>query len=372
LLKEEIPRDVELRTHDPAASRLEAIIARGDRDVAALLEEAWRRGARFDAWSERFDRGLWAAAEDATLRSPERYLGTLDPAAALPWDHVDLGVTKRWLQGEWARALEGVMSPACDPRGTPPRCTGCGVGCLPAGDLRGGGSPVTAERAEPPAGDPPPPAEAVTPIRIRYRRVPPATVLGHLDLQRSLCRGLRRAGLPLEHTRGYHPRLKTSAGPSLPLGAWGLDEWLEVGFLGQPAEGWGALAPALQRVMIDGIEILDVAPRGPGPKPPAPTAFEWLVRLGRAPVAGELAAARIRWARDGLSCDRKGARRDLAAAVLDVEVALHLPAGVPPAAGALRLRLRAEAAPRPEEIVMDLGFSREELLSVIRVGATPS
>lgn len=382
LIKERLPGDVGLKWHDPATSRLEAIIARGDRAVAALIEEAWRKGARFDGWSEVFDRRVWAEAEAEVLPDVARYLGAMDPEGALPWDHIDLGVTKAWLKKEWRRAQAGEMTPACDPHGESPGCTACGLPCMsmpapsaPVGgpsrpesgrssaDLSGRDAPPTVEEESGPV--PPPTALA----RIHFRRLPPSTVLGHLDLQRSLVRGLRRAGYPMIYTKGYHPRLKSSMGPSLALGAWGLDEWIEATFVEAPEEGWDAMVGALQAVMIDGIEILRVVPRE-GPKPKVPRAFEWLLRLARPVDPAALAEALVGW-RSAFEVERKGRNKDVSKAILDASVptADQIPEVVPAAPGFLRLHLSAEAAPRGEELAVALGFSRDEVLSTIRIGA---
>ena len=177
----------------------------------------------------------------------------------------------------------------------------------------------------------------------------------------------------MAYTKGYHPRLKTSAGPSLALGAWGLDEWIEVTFLGMPACGWDALVTELQEVMIEGIEVLRIVVRE-GPKPKVPRAYEWLLRLARPVDPAAIEAARKRWATDGLQCERKGRLKDLAPAIQEVTIPTQdqTPGCIPDAPGLLRLVLNAEAIPRGEEVAADLGFSRDEVLSVIRVGGLVS
>ncbi len=394
LIKERLPGDVGLKWHDPATSRLEAIIARGDRAVAALIEDAWRRGARFDGWSEVFDRRVWAEAEAAVLPDPARYLDAMDVEGALPWDHIDLGISKAWLKKEWRRAAAGEMTPACDPHGESSACTACGLPCLtmvppaigtgslptgPSGSVPQGHQSRTSGTSSAQLGFKTPPTAMATasgsetpPIaaRIHFRRLPPSTVLGHLDLQRSLVRALRRAGYPMVYTKGYHPRLKSSMGPSLALGAWGLDEWIEATFLTAPQEGWEAMAVALQAAMIDGVEILRVVPRD-GSKPKAPRAFEWLLRLARPADADALPGALARWKAEGFEVERKGRPKDVGKAIIDVQVPVPdgIPAVVPDAPGFLWLHLSAEAAPRGEEIAVALGFSRDEVLSTIRIGA---
>ncbi|MGI8925618.1 MAG: TIGR03960 family B12-binding radical SAM protein [Tepidiformaceae bacterium] len=93
---------VEFSWNDPRDSLLEAVLSRGDRRVAQVVYEAWRRGARFDAWSEYFRPGTWqeafaAAGVDPTWYAHREY----DTREPLPWDHIDCGVTKSYLRGQW-------------------------------------------------------------------------------------------------------------------------------------------------------------------------------------------------------------------------------------------------------------------------------
>ena len=100
-------RSVQLKCHDVDASLLEGVVCRGDRRVGAAIELAWRRGARFDAWTDRFQPELWwdALAEthvdvDATLHRPR----AID--APLPWDHVGIRQGRGHLEREYACAIE--------------------------------------------------------------------------------------------------------------------------------------------------------------------------------------------------------------------------------------------------------------------------
>ena len=117
-------RGVELHWHDSETSYVEAVLSRGGRECADLVEEAWRRGARFDAWSDQFSWDAWREAGDAVgvpveASATRRY--ELD--AALPWDHISSGVRKSFLQREYAKAQRGEVTPDC----TFGRCSGCGV-----------------------------------------------------------------------------------------------------------------------------------------------------------------------------------------------------------------------------------------------------
>jgi radical SAM family uncharacterized protein len=99
-------RTVTLKFHDIERSRLEGILTRGDRRVAAALEVAWRRGARLDAWSEHFDSRLWwRTFEDlgidvSTYSERERAVEEV-----LPWDHIHIKYGRDYLAKEQNRSL---------------------------------------------------------------------------------------------------------------------------------------------------------------------------------------------------------------------------------------------------------------------------
>lgn len=117
-------RAVDVSYHDPKSSFVEAVMSRGGREVADLVEGAWRRGARFDAWTELFDGQAWRdAAAELGLDLEAIAQTTYDPSYVLPWAHVTAGVDGRFLARERARAQEGLTTADC----TFDACSACGV-----------------------------------------------------------------------------------------------------------------------------------------------------------------------------------------------------------------------------------------------------
>ncbi|MDY2776936.1 MAG: TIGR03960 family B12-binding radical SAM protein [Collinsella sp.] len=117
-------RAVRVHYHDADTSLLEAVLSRGGRDLAPVIVEAWRRGARFDAWTEQFSLLRWEEAADACgidLRSVAQTPYGLD--VRLPWEHVSPGVSRGFLEREYRRSLEAKTTPDC----TRTSCTGCGI-----------------------------------------------------------------------------------------------------------------------------------------------------------------------------------------------------------------------------------------------------
>ncbi len=125
LLRESVPRKgVELHWHDSDVSFLEGVMARGGREVADVVETAWRAGARFDAWSECFRLQTWLDAFAENGVDPAQIASRVrSEDEALPWDHLSAGVDRRYLAAERACALQASVTPDCSFAA----CTGCEV-----------------------------------------------------------------------------------------------------------------------------------------------------------------------------------------------------------------------------------------------------
>jgi radical SAM family uncharacterized protein len=125
LLKRSVKyKAVDVHYHDPATSFVEAVMSRGGREAAAWVEEAWRRGARFDAWTEHFNEEAWTGAAEALGIDPARIAQADFPTDyVLPWAHITAAVSPKFLARERARAQEGVTTPDC----TFENCSACGA-----------------------------------------------------------------------------------------------------------------------------------------------------------------------------------------------------------------------------------------------------
>ena len=124
LLREKLHlRSVTFSWHEPHLSFLEAAFARGDRRLCGVLLAAWKRGCRFDGWTEEFKFDAWMAAfADCGLTCEQFAHKRYELDAPLPWDHIDAGVTKEFLQREWKKAMAAQTSPDCRIK-----CHGCGM-----------------------------------------------------------------------------------------------------------------------------------------------------------------------------------------------------------------------------------------------------
>ena len=119
-------RKIKYNHHDAPTCRIEAVLARGDRRLGKALEEACKRGFKFDAWSEYFDYDAWMSVFEDTDVDPAFYANRaygLDEV--LPWDIIDCGVSKAFLLRERERAYEAATTPNCREK-----CSGCGANKL--------------------------------------------------------------------------------------------------------------------------------------------------------------------------------------------------------------------------------------------------
>ena len=119
-------KSVEYNYHTPDISRLEAVTARGDRRLGPVIAEAARNGAKLDGWDEYFNYQIWMDAFKACGVDPDYYtIRGFGEDELLPWDPIDVGVSKKFLLRERKRAYEGIITPDCRHG-----CSGCGANGL--------------------------------------------------------------------------------------------------------------------------------------------------------------------------------------------------------------------------------------------------
>ena len=260
-------RGVKVNFTDVRLSAMEDFVGRGDRRLAPVIEAAWRAGAGMDAWFESLDRtyAAWTGAiAEAGLegRYREMELGSWSAVAALqrddleafcaqplPWDHIDTGIDKAWLAEDLQRALVAAVVPDCSFDG----CSSCGV-CGP--DL---GHNIAVQAPEVPDQIPPqaPPSARICRLRVQFAKTDSMALLSHLDLMRMLERALRRSGLPISFTGGFHPLPRIQIALALPLGAEAHSEWMDLEFTEPLAPD--RLRSVLQPLLPEGISLLAAA-----------------------------------------------------------------------------------------------------------------
>jgi radical SAM family uncharacterized protein/radical SAM-linked protein len=247
-------RGIQFKWNQPFQSMLEGVFSRGDRRLAPLLLRAQRLGCRFDGWSEHLRPDLWQTAFAEECIDPTFYATRRRaPEEALPWAHLDCGVSRDYIWQEFERALAGQITDDCRLTG----CTQCGL-CEPGG----AGLRLHQDAGSLPVSYPGGPAEANGTYRYRlvFAKTDQARFLGHLEMVTALVRAMRRACLPLAYSQGHRPAPRLSLGDALPLGIESRDETIEI-ILRRSLEPQ-ELARRLNTELPAGLAILEVREDG--------------------------------------------------------------------------------------------------------------
>ena len=136
-------RQITYNYHDAFTSMLEAVFARGGRELAPLLVRAVEMGCRFDGWTDELRRDLWRGVfEEAGMDMEALATRSFDIDGALPWDHLDYGVSKAFLLREYKKSAAGKTTGDCRYEG----CAGCGVCDLAKGEAGPGEAPAIRDK----------------------------------------------------------------------------------------------------------------------------------------------------------------------------------------------------------------------------------
>lgn len=252
-----------VKWHDVETSHLEAVFSMGDRRLGRSIEWAYRKGARFDGWTEHFKYDLWMRAFEETGIDVSMQTQKRAYEDALPWDHIDIRVAKKWLERERRKTEEAVLemgkSLTADCRHGD--CTSCGIPGLPFDTQLT--PPLDRERLEamietakaqaPPAA----PDGPVSMWRITFHKLGNARYLSHLELGTVLSRAFRMARVPVAYSRGHSPRPLFHFGPSLSVGIEASAEAFDAEVHGD----WSSeYTDRLNRVLPEGVRIVGIAP----------------------------------------------------------------------------------------------------------------
>lgn len=116
-------KSIRYNWHEADVSVLEGLLARGDRKISKVIYDAYKGGALYDSWSDSFDNNIWEKAIADNNVDMDFYISReRDLDEILPWDFIDIGVTKQFLKKEWERAKQELVTPNCRTK-----CAGCGA-----------------------------------------------------------------------------------------------------------------------------------------------------------------------------------------------------------------------------------------------------
>ncbi len=217
-------KNINLKWHTPEMSLLEAVLSRGDRDVERIIYGAYKNGAYLDSWGDKFDYKLWVQSSDS-----EQYL--LNKIAEknylledeLPWDFIDIGVSKAFLKKEYLLAVEGLQTPDC----RFDKCSGCGV-C--SGELKN----IFSEKIDKEhlkihnnfitnsvADD-------YKRVIFEFEKLGASSLLGQIDTTKLILKGLKNSSAKYKYSEGFKPKLKITQSPPAPFGVASKSEFFEV------------------------------------------------------------------------------------------------------------------------------------------------
>ncbi len=242
---------VNVRWNQPELSWLEGIFSRGDRNLTRPLIMAWKTGARFDAWGEYYNMDLWKESFKECGIDPHIYLHRKrSPDEDMPWAHISSGVDAEYFKKELQKAFDAITTPDCRKK-----CLKCGVcdftDIKPVINREDSINEKTDDNAEMPA-----PSMSKKKFRLFFSKLGPARYISHLELIRLLIRALRRTGLDMVFSEGYHPMPKLSFSCAMPVGTESVCETADVELYNHVSSG--ALKEKLNAELPDGIEISDV------------------------------------------------------------------------------------------------------------------
>lgn len=209
-------KKVKVSYHDPFKSYIEGIISRGDKNTGLLIEQAYRLGCRLDAWDEYFARQTWEQAIGLMPFVVDAFLfSEHDPNETLPWDSVSLLVSKRYLQREWQKAKEALLTAGCAPA-----CTqNCGV-CTQGRSVSDAPSVPIQKIGEATVQE----VGMQRPVLFFYRKTGKAIYISHIHVIRIFEQVFQRANIRVAFTQGYNPKPKMEFVNPLSMGISGSAE----------------------------------------------------------------------------------------------------------------------------------------------------
>ena len=274
---------LKLRWHEPTMSHLEGVLSRAGREMADVVERAYRKDALFTSWVEEFQLAPWLEALQECGIRPEDCIAARSTDAPLPWDHLEAGISREFLLREWQRAQAARVTEdcrygacracgACDTKAFASRLPHCSTPTddgplhrnrlvFPQRDQSAhephrdaDGRIVCQELSKKPPQIAPELAIKAVQYRIWHSKLGGSSYLSQLEMQAMLERALRRARLPMSFSQGFHPLPLMSFGRALPVGVESRAEWFALS-LREPLDATEVtrrLAPALPK----GMDIL--------------------------------------------------------------------------------------------------------------------
>jgi len=218
-------RRIDVSWHDPRVSFLEAVVSRGDEKLGHVIMTAFKKGCRFDGWTELFDFEKWISSFEESGLDPAVYTRSMKEEGQLPWDFIKTGRGAAG-RGRVARPITGVSAEE--------------------------GAMGRRTRRVPHK-----PLQRVGRYRVKYMKLREARFTSHLDVMRAIVRTLRRARIPLAYSQGFSARPRVSFGPPLSVGMTSVCEYFD--FMTERLFS-GDLFGSIVEALPPGLKIASITP----------------------------------------------------------------------------------------------------------------
>ncbi len=214
-------RFVKIKYHTIETSILETIIGRGDEKIGEFIYSAYKNGAIFDGWKEKFNFDYWQIAANSLNLDIDNLLMQIPVSQNLPWDNIDIGIDKKFLLTELSKAEKQITTPDC----RTDKCSLCGV-CN--------------KEIQPNYNKKLTPSKIVVSKRITnpqlpnfyyrvfYEKTGKLRFVSHLDMLRMIQRFVRTANIPVKYSGGFNMRPQIALSPPLSIGIEGLNEYFDL------------------------------------------------------------------------------------------------------------------------------------------------
>ncbi|MBN2735986.1 MAG: TIGR03960 family B12-binding radical SAM protein [Spirochaetales bacterium] len=210
---------IKIGYHGPYPSLIEGLIARGDENIGQLVYEAYKKGARFDAWDDHFNKKIWLEVfEENSFDYANFMKAEKNKEWLFPWDNISLGAGKSYLWKEYEKARAGELTSMC----TDPCLSPCGACHSQRKVLNKQTYDFSSIQLDLPEYD----ANTYHRFILSFTKEEKAIFLSHLDIMSLFERVFMRSGYFLHHTQGFNPKPIIEFANPLPLGMASADEIL--------------------------------------------------------------------------------------------------------------------------------------------------
>lgn len=258
-------KGLKINYHEKFVSQIEAALTRGDASLCKYIEALYKKGCYLDAWGEYFDKNVWAeTAKECGFTLEDYARKSFDLDEVLPWDFINTGLKKEWLQNEYREAMkqgcEFNLQPTCENK-----CVQCGV-CPSLKTHKVMAKPYKAseeaqkivsieEHRDPTRAN----VDSDIPVyryRLKITKKGLLRYFSHLDWQSTFHKVLARSGLNMVFSLGFNPTMKVSMGVALPLFAQSEGELVDIEIYDNLTEN--EVMDVINPKLPDGAKIVDV------------------------------------------------------------------------------------------------------------------